>query len=56
MKRSLIVGLVCLLQLSAFAQAVVGTWKGDLKVGMSKLGDQHKPLPLGEGYTHMNFV
>lgn len=37
MKRSLIVGLVCLLQLSAFAQAVVGTWKGDLKVGMSKL-------------------
>ena len=37
MKRSIIVGLACLLQLSAFAQAVVGTWKGDLKVGMSKL-------------------
>lgn len=37
MKRSIIVGLACLMQLSAFAQAVVGTWKGDLKVGMSKL-------------------
>ncbi len=29
--------IVCLLQLGAFAQTVIGTWKGDLKVGQVKL-------------------
>ena len=37
MRRICLLLLVCLLQLSAFAQAVVGTWKGDLKVGQVKL-------------------
>ena len=36
MRRICLLLLVCLLQLSAFAQAVVGTWKGDLKVGQMK--------------------
>ena len=37
MKRIFILLLVCLLQLSAFAQAIVGTWKGELNVGQVKL-------------------
>ena len=37
MKRSIIMLIVCLLQLGAFAQTVIGTWKGDLKVGQVKL-------------------
>lgn len=36
-KRIFILLLVCLLQLSAFAQAVVGTWKGELNAGPVKL-------------------
>lgn len=36
-KRNIVLLLAIFVQMSAFAQVVVGTWKGDLKVGMAKL-------------------